>query len=187
MNGFRVEAQGGRRRAPAAAFLVGITVASAAFGATPPSPPCASLGLLASAGGDATPLAERLTVRFEPGCRTPFVVALHLRLAGDSAAAERLSAPREFRPGERFLPGEGYLLPRVFPEAAHLLDALFEQVPCGDARPVLARQLTPDEKAPSAGAGGAACVLLVALRDRTAGAAESAGGPRLAVLLERGR
>lgn len=185
----RDEAQGRRRRiASPGAFLVGLLAVVAPLGAADGAP-CASPGWLArerpAGRGTASPgsLAEALVVRFGPQCLQPFVVALELRLhfADRRAPVTVRSAPREFRPGERFLPGESYLVSRVFPESAVLLATLFEGGDCGATRVVGSLALAALDPEPDATAHRAACVLVVGAPDATVREGEPSAGARLAV------
>lgn len=188
----RNEARSRRLVAAPGALLVGLLAVVTPLGAA--GAPCASPGWLArerpTGRGAAAPgsLAEALVVRFGPQCLQPFVVALELRLhfADRRAPVTVRSAPREFRPGERFLPGESYLLARAFPESAELLATLFEGGDCGATRVVGSLALAALDPEPDAGAHRAACVLVVGAPDATARDGEAGAGARVALFFAGG-
>jgi len=130
-------------------------------------------------------LASRIALRTAASCSRPFVIDLdlELRAADGSAAAARHSAPREFRPGERFLPGDSYLLARVFPESAVLLDSLFDEVACGVVRVLDATPLEAGTPEPESHPARMRCRLVVGFAESGEVAAGTAR-PRL--LLELG-
>jgi hypothetical protein len=181
----RVDSRRRRALAPWGTLLVGLLAAGLPAAAADDATPCASPGLLDNREARDLPLADRLVVRFHAACSRPFVIALDLRVVArrGRVVAERRSAPREFRPGERFLPGEGYLLRRVFPESDELLAALFERAGCGARRVVGSRALAADDSDPDADAHGVACVLVVGTPAAGVREAAEPAGARLAVLL----
>lgn len=171
-------------------FLVGLMAVVAPLAATDGDVPCASPGWLAAqptaaAAAEPMALAERLTLRFDRTCSRPFVIELELRLlfADRRAPVVRRSAPREFRPGERFLPGEAYLVSRAFPESAEMFAALLEHSDCGRRRVVGSLALAADDPDPDAGSHRAACVLVVSAPESGSAENEPQGRDRVALLL----
>jgi len=181
-----------RRRDVSAAARLGLAICMAGPAMLTAEEPCAAPAIVAADASASAPtitagerLASRIALRTATSCSRPFVIDLDLELrsADGSTTAARRSAPREFRPGERFLPGDSYLLARVFPESAVLLDALFDEVACGAVRVLAATPLEASAKEPESHPARASCRLVVGFAQSGEPATGSAR-PRL--LLELG-